>query len=318
MSTAEAAGIPGKIALGIDTSNYTTSAAWYDGQQGENSSRLLTVKPGELGLRQSDALFQHVVHFPDVLQKITEPLLCNKVLAVGASYAPRAVEGSYMPCFQAGVSQGKAIALALGVPYYGFSHQEGHFAAVLYSAGRLDLLDKPYLAWHLSGGTTELVLAHQSKIIGGTEDLSAGQLIDRTGQLLGLDFPAGKALDALAARGEVKRFPVKVHDCKFSLSGMENQVQARFKAGAPKEEVAAFALATVCGAVKKATEQALLQYGDLPVIFTGGVSSNAMLRSVMEPFGGIFGSPEYSTDNAMGIAVLTYLYETRNLEIRNG
>lgn len=318
MNTLEAARTPGKLVLGIDTSNYTTSAAWYDGQQGVNSSRLLTVKPGELGLRQSDALFQHVVRFPDVLHGISDAIAENKVLAVGASYAPRAVEGSYMPCFQAGASQGKAIALALGVPYYGFSHQEGHFAAVLYSAGRLDLLEKPYLAWHLSGGTTELVCVHRSKIIGGTEDLSAGQLIDRTGQLLGLDFPAGKALDALAAHGEAKGFPVKVRDCKFSLSGMENQMQARLKAGAPKEEIAAFVLATVCGAVKKATEQALSQCGDMPVVFTGGVSSNSMLRTVMEPLGGIFGSPQYSTDNAMGIAVLTYLSEMRNLEIRNG
>lgn len=307
---------PGKIVLGLDTSNYTTSAAWYDGIQGENSSRLLTVKPGELGLRQSDALFQHVVRFPDVLREITDALIRNEVMAVGASYAPRAVEGSYMPCFQAGTSQGQALALALGVPYYGFSHQQGHIAAVLYSAERLDLLDQPYLAWHLSGGTTELLC--NAKIIGGSEDLSAGQLIDRTGQLLGLNFPAGKELDALAAQGEETGFPVKVRDCRFSLSGMENQVQARLKAGAPQAEVAAFALATVCNAVKMATEQALLQYGDLPVVFTGGVSSNSMLRRVMELLGGIFGSPQYSTDNAMGIAVLTYLSETKNLEIRNG
>lgn len=306
------------IALGIDTSNYTTSAAWFDGKTGKNVSRLLTVKPGELGLRQSDALFQHVKHLPGVMEQLVEMLPEVDISVIGASYAPRAVEGSYMPCFQAGTSQGRTLALAMGAPYCGFSHQEGHFAAVLYSAGRLDLLDQPFLAWHLSGGTTELVLAHRSMIVGGTEDLSAGQLIDRTGQLLGLDFPAGKALDALAARGEAKGFPIKVHDSQFSLSGMENQVQARFKAGSPKEEVAAFALAMVCGAVKKATEQALLKYGDLPVVFTGGVSSNSMLRAVMEPLGGIFGSPQYSTDNAMGIAVLTWLYETHNLEIRNG
>lgn len=309
------------ICLGLDTSNYTTSVAWFDGQTGENAGRLLEVRAGQLGLRQSEALFQHVVHFPEVLQRITTAMPQDDVAAVGASYGPRPVEGSYMPCFQAGTSQGRALALALGVPYYGFSHQEGHLAAVLYSAGRLELMEQPFLAWHLSGGTTELLYVHPGlspEIIGGTEDLSAGQLIDRTGQLLGLDFPAGKALDTLGGRGEVKGFPVKVRNCRFSLSGMENQVQARCKAEAPKDEIAAFALASVCAAVKKATEQALCQYGALPVVFTGGVSSNTMLRTVMEPLGGIFGSPQYSTDNAMGIAVLTYLAETQNLEIRNG
>ena len=143
--------------LGLDTSNYTTSAAWFDGRTGRNSGRLLEVRPGELGLRQSDALFQHVKRLPEVISALTGEEGLTGLQAVGASTRPRAVEGSYMPCFLAGASQGQVLSQVLGVPFYAFSHQQGHLAAAAWSAGRLDLLDRPFLAWHLSGGTTELL-----------------------------------------------------------------------------------------------------------------------------------------------------------------
>lgn len=219
-----------------------------------------------------------------------------------------------MPCFLAGMSQAQVLAQGLGVRFYDFSHQQGHLAAILFSSGHMDLMKRDFLAWHLSGGTTELLYVQpglQGKIIGGTEDLSAGQLIDRTGQLLGLDFPAGKALDALSGEACVKPFPVKVRDMRFSLSGMQNKAAALYEKGAPKAEVAAFTLMNCICAVKKATEQAKQSYGDLPVVFTGGVASNGLLRRTMTPLGGIFGLPEFSTDNAMGIAVLTYLAENQ-------
>ena len=165
--------------LGLDTSNYTTSAAIFDGQRGENAGRLLDVRPGELGLRQSDALFQHVKRLPPLLEELLGEE--RTLQAVGASTRPRAVEGSYMPCFLAGEGQGRGIAAALGVPFYAHSHQQGHLAAAAWSAGRLDVLDAPFLAWHLSGGTTELLLVKPegftvtAEIIGGTSDLSAGK-----------------------------------------------------------------------------------------------------------------------------------------------
>ena len=191
--------------LALDTSNYTTSAAVFDGRTGCNRSKLLEVRPGELGLRQSEALFQHVRELPGLLEQLEGQGLLDGITAVGASTRPREVEGSYMPCFLAGSSQGRSLAHTLGVPFFAHSHQQGHLAAAAWSAGRLDLLDGPFLAWHLSGGTTELLRVEpqgysvKGEIIGGTTDISAGQLIDRTGVLLGLDFPAGKALDALHA-----------------------------------------------------------------------------------------------------------------------
>ena len=150
------------------------------------------------------------------------------------------------------------------------------------------------------------------QIIGGTEDLSAGQLIDRTGVLLGLDFPAGKALDQLAQAGEAKPYPVKVCDMHFSLSGMQNKAAAM--AEKSKENTARFVLECLIYAISKATEQARKQFGPLPAVFTGGVSSNSLLRQAMVPEGGIFGSPACSTDNAMGIAVLTWLAENGHAE----
>ena len=143
--------------LGLDTSNYTTSLAVFDGRDGVNVGRLLTVRPGELGLRQSEALFQHVRQLPELFRALEQKGALHQIEAVGASTRPRAVEGSYMPCFLAGASQGEGLASTMGIPFFEHSHQQGHLAAAAWSAGRMDLLDAPFLAWHLSGGTTELL-----------------------------------------------------------------------------------------------------------------------------------------------------------------
>ena len=296
--------------LGLDTSNYTTSAALFDGETGVNLGRLLEVRPGELGLRQSDALFQHVKHLPQLL----EQLEIGDIRAVGASTRPRAVEGSYMPCFLAGESQGRGIAATLGVPFYAHSHQQGHLAAAAWSAGRMDLLNAPFLAWHLSGGTTELLLVRPegtsvtAEIIGGTSDLSAGQLIDRTGVLLGLPFPAGKALDGLYTQADACYEPrVKLKDLTFSLSGMENQVKALAEEGEKPANIARFAIDAVSNVVWRATQEAQRRYPGLSVLCSGGVASNSQLRAGLTKLcGAIFAEPRYSTDNAMGTAVLTW------------
>ena len=299
--------------IAFDTSNYTTSIAWFDGSQGENCSRLLPVREGELGLRQSDAVFHHTKSLPELSGRLFSHIAVNDVAAVGVSTRPRAVEGSYMPCFMVGYSHAKVLADALGVPVVECSHQQGHVAASLWSAGRLDLLDTPHLAWHLSGGTTELLLVEpegknvRCTCIGGTSDISAGQLIDRTGQILGLPFPAGKHLDALWQETNNKDiFRVKCPGFTFSLSGVENKVSQFYSASNNKPETAAYALRCVCHAVFAATKNAQKEYPGLPVVFSGGVASNSMLRKAVAPLDPIFSEPQYATDNAMGIAVLTY------------
>lgn len=295
--------------LGLDTSNYTTSAAVFDGETGLNCGRLLEVPAGALGLRQSDALFQHVKALPGLIARLRGEGWLTELKGVAASVRPRPVEGSYMPCFLAGEGQGRTIADVLGVPFFPVSHQQGHLAAAAWSAGRPDLLDRPFLAWHLSGGTTELLRVEPEgknlsiQKLGGTSDISAGQLIDRTGQKLGLDFPAGKALDALAAQSDcTDGFKVKRSGLTFSLSGVENQVQKRIDRGEPPAGVARFALNTIADIVRRTTEAAKEGRSGLPVLFSGGVASNRILRQYMA--GALFAEPCYSTDNAMGVAIL--------------
>lgn len=297
--------------LGIDTSNYTTSVAVFDGADGYNAGQPLCVRPGELGLRQSDALFQHVRQLPALFSILAERGDLDGITAVAASTRPRAVEGSYMPCFLPGEGQGRALAHALHVPFYPVSHQQGHLAAAAWSAGRMELLDAPHLAWHLSGGTTELLRVTPdganvgAEILGGTSDISAGQLIDRTGQTLGLAFPAGMALDDLAAGNTaVKGFPVTCKDFTFSLSGMENQVAALLARGEPPANVAAFVMETVASVILRVTDAARESYPGLPVLCSGGVSSSRVLRRRME--GALFATPACAADNAMGVAILAY------------
>ena len=304
------------MVLGFDTSNYTTSIAAFDGVRGENCSRLLDVRPGELGLRQSDALFAHVKRLPELADALFRSVRTGDIRAIGVSTRPRAVDGSYMPCFLAGVSAAKTMAAALGVPCYAFSHQQGHIAAALWSADRMDLMTQPHLAWHLSGGTTELLLVEpegrnvKATQLGGTSDISAGQIMDRTGKLLGLDFPAGKALDRLCADANGKDFfRVKTAELTFSFSGLENKVNQYHQAGHSAADTAYFAVCSVCDAVVRTTRDALQKYPGLPVVFSGGVASNSMLRQLCSEFSPVFAQPALSTDNAMGIAVLPWLQE---------
>ena len=300
--------------IGIDTSNYTTSIAYFDGLNGENCSRLLPVKQGELGLRQSDAVFAHIKSLPELSGRLFSHIQRETVTAVGVSTRPRAVEGSYMPCFMVGYSHAKLLADTLNVPLIEVSHQQGHVAASLWSAAHMELMQEPHLAWHLSGGTTELLLVEpegknvRCTKIGGTTDISAGQLIDRTGQLLELPFPSGKHLDALSKEATMKEtFKVKCSNMEFSLSGVQNKVQQFHASHENPAETAGFALRCVAKAVYLATEQALKAYPGLRVVFSGGVASNSMLREVLKPLNPIFSPPQFATDNAMGVAVLTFL-----------
>lgn len=300
--------------LGIDTSNYRTSAALFDAETGawQNEGRLLDVPDGSLGLRQSDALFQHTVHLHEMIARLPSGI-GREVRAVCVSTRPRAVDGSYMPCFLAGENVARSAAHLYGVPLYACSHQQGHLAAAALSAQALDwLFGGELYAWHLSGGTTELLHVSpgtdglpQADCIGGTTDLAAGQLIDRAGVLLGLQFPAGEALEQLAAQAEgVKGFQPKVTDCRFSLSGMENKIRDQAAHGVPAAEIAAFTIETIGAAITRATAQAMSRKR-LPVLCAGGVMSNRMLqRRMAETFGARFAEPRLSGDNAVGAAVL--------------
>ena len=303
--------------LGLDTSNYTTSCAlWEDGKIVQKK-QLLPVKEGQMGLRQSDAVFHHTQQLPPLLEELFRESP-GAVSAIGVSTRPRTQEGSYMPCFTVGHGAARGLAAALGVPCHVFSHQDGHIAAALYSAGKLSLLEKEFLAFHVSGGTTEAVLVHPGenrrfsvRLVASSLDLKAGQAIDRVGGLLGLPFPAGPALERLALMsGASFRIHPSMKGADCSLSGIQNQCEAMVKKGAGKEDVALYCLLSVWAALDAMTAALLEQYGDLPVLFAGGVMSNSILKHrLSERYGAFFADPAFSADNAAGVAVLAALSE---------
>ena len=301
--------------VGFDTSNYTPSVAYFDGTQGLNCSKLLPVKQGELGLRQSDAVFAHIKGLPELSGRLFSDIQPVPLDAVGVSTRPRAVEGSYMPCFLVGYTHAKLLSDLHRIPLIEVSHQQGHVAASLWSSGHMELMDQPHLAWHLSGGTTELLLVEpegsnvRCTKIGGTTDISAGQLIDRTGQLLELPVPSGKHLDALRKEAvQTETFRVKCQDLSFSVSGVQNKVQQYHQRNGNPAETAAYALRCMALAVRQATENARKLYPGMRVVFSGGVASNSLLRESLAHLAPVFCPPQYSTDNAMGVAVLTQRY----------
>ena len=178
------------LTLGIDTSNYATSLAVFDTNAGEvvcDCKKFLPVKQGQLGLRQSDALFHHTVALPAMLETLTQKVDLSEVEAVGVSARPRPVEGSYMPCFLAGVSAATAFSLARNIPLVQSTHQQGHIAAALYATGDRTLLESSALVFHVSGGTTDLLLCHGAqdiRMLGTSNDLYAGQAVDRNREKL--------------------------------------------------------------------------------------------------------------------------------------
>ena len=309
--------------LGIDTSNYTTSAALYAAEADFlfNCGRLLSVGSGERGLRQSDAVFAHTKNLPIIFEELFEGRDGNDISAVGVSYAPREVEGSYMPCFLSGIVAATAVATTRGVPLHRFSHQAGHVVAAAYSAKRLDILNDEFYAWHLSGGTSELLLCRPDKErivscarIGGSSDIAAGQAVDRTGVKLGLGFPAGRELDKLGSSYEekLKGAKLSVKGTEMSLSGLENKAQELISQGAEKEYIAKFVFLTIARSVFEVTNNARAEYGNKPILISGGVAGSSILRKrFCELFDPIFGTPALSADNAAGIAILASMKENK-------
>ena len=306
-----------QVVVGLDTSCYTTSAAAVtaDGQVVASCRKLLPVKLGERGLRQSEGVFIHVRQLPDRLEALREFIRGDEIVAVCASARPRDEEESYMPVFQVGDAQARGLAAMLGVPYFSSTHQRGHVAAAMGDSG---ITPGDLLAVHLSGGTTELLSLRGEALtlLGGTLDLHAGQVVDRVGVALGLPFPAGPHLEELALRGHAEaRLPVSMEGggLRCHLSGAESQAQRWIASGALSAEDTAMEIYDLLArTVARMILAGAAKTGIRQVLIAGGVASSALFRRLVterirKSDRGLrvcFGRPEYSGDNAVGAALI--------------
>lgn len=302
------------IVLGIDTSCYTTSVAAADDQGVLCSHRkLLPVQAGARGLRQSEAVFAHIRQLPDLYEAALRDIGGRGIGAVCVSAAPRDDESSYMPVFMSGLSFARVAAATLGVSLLTTTHQRGHVRAALQDSG---LKDQRYLALHLSGGTTEVLLMEGERLnlMGGTRDLHAGQLIDRVGVALGLPFPAGPSLESLARAGESRSLlPVSMEggDCHFS--GAEARAMRWISQGEmPPDDIAAEVFSLVERTVLRLLSAAREKTGVSAALLTGGVASSQLFRDQICQINqkrrlGLqlyFGLRQYAGDNAAGVALI--------------
>lgn len=304
---------------GIDTSNYTTSAALCDesGKILANIKIPLPVKEGERGLRQSDAVFAHIKNLPLLTERLNEAIGADKLTAVAVSSKPRDGEDSYMPCFLSGVSAAQMLSVGAKVPIYKTSHQQGHVMASYATSGAVEagVINKhnAFIAFHVSGGTTECLLVKPNgnefhiDLIGGTSDLNAGQAIDRIGVLMGLKFPCGPAMERMALNhnGIIKGIKTSVKDGTCNLSGLENIAVKMISNGCAPEEVSAFTFEFIAKTLYKIADNVRAQYGGLPIVWAGGVMSNSIIKSRLSNLGDVyFTEPQYSADNAVGVALI--------------
>ena len=304
---------------GIDTSNYTTSAALCDekGRVIANIKIPLPVKEGERGLRQSDAVFAHVKNLPAITEALKNAVGNQEITAIAVSSTPRDAEDSYMPCFLTGVAAAEMLAAGSKALLYKTSHQQGHVMASYATSGAADdrLFDRfgAFIAFHVSGGTTECLLVKPDgcefniQLIGGTSDLNAGQAIDRIGVDMGLKFPCGPQMEALALTydGKVKGIKTSVNSGNCNLSGLENIALKMIASGSPDNEVSAFVFEFIAKTLYKIAENVREKYGNLPIVLAGGVMSNSIIKKRLSELDNVyFTEPQYSADNAVGVALI--------------
>ncbi len=299
--------------LGVDTSCYTTSLALcHEGEILADIRKPLEVKQGERGLRQADGVFMHIKALPELMGKLSKVQDLSRISAVCVSKTPTPAEGSYMPVFMAGYSAASCMASAMSVPLHTTSHQEGHIMAALESCGESIPHDE-FISIHISGGTTDIMrtkstpVGFQLERVATSLDVHAGQLVDRCGVLMGMKFPCGAELDALAMTSEKEeKMPVTLKGADMHLSGAEAYVIRLIESGADPGAVAKGLLSCIGKSLMKSLD---VLYKEKPfenVVVGGGVSASALLRGLMksDKYKILFADKKFSTDNACGVAMI--------------
>lgn len=306
-----------RLFLGIDTSNYTTSVAVIDEDLNiiHDERIILQVEKGSKGLRQQEALFQHLKNLPILFERLNIDI--KNIQVVGISTRPRNVIGSYMPTFLVGEGFGRSIGAINNIKLKRFSHQEGHIGGILIKED----VSGSFYAFHLSGGTTEALRCINNRdnllieMVGGSLDISFGQLIDRIGVKLGLSFPCGAEMEKLAIKGEDLRLniDVRIKDGYFNISGLENKFIDLIDKGDLKEEDILYTLFVTLGKLILKLIESFFLKGDEKFIITGGVASNGIIRNLLIDSAYkdniIFGDEGLSVDNAVGIAYIAMMKE---------
>lgn len=305
-----------RVFLGLDTSNYTTSAALVgeDGELIANLKRPLPVKGGAVGLRQSDAVFAHVKNLPSLTEELGRCMEGCELIAIGVSTRPRNVEGSYMPCFLVGQGVADSIAAVRRVPVFSFSHQCGHMMAAIASSRAFSLMEKSFAAFHVSGGTTDVLRVCASgdggflaECVGGAVDLHAGQVIDRVGVYMGVPFPCGMHMERLALdfHGKIPKKKISVSGLRANLSGLENLAKRMYDETADASLVSAFVFRYIAETLAALSDAYTDAYGASSFLYAGGVMSNTLIKAYLaDRFPAHFAEPALSSDNAVGIAHL--------------
>ncbi len=307
--------------LAFDTSCYTTSVALVaDGEVLRDARRMLSVPLGGRGLRQSDAVFQHIRNYELLFSDFSTE--GYTVHAVGYSAKPCPRDDSYMPVFCVGQSFGLSNAATLGVPVYALTHQHGHIYAGFIGN---DIADGQLIALHVSGGTLDILrvlveggIVMEIEPLGGTADITCGQLIDRVGVAAGLGFPAGREMEQIYVPDGVK-LSVHVEGLSANLSGAETQALRMLETVCDKALVISGVIDSAAEMLVRLTVNAAAETGLSRFLFTGGVICNGVIRQKLkEACGGIgaqavFAQKEYCGDNACGLALAAQrLYERGN------
>ena len=348
--------------------------------------QILSVRPGRCGLQQSEMVFQHTRNLPRLMEEAVGQVIgCvttgagsvangvsvadeastagasglaglavagYELAAIGVSGYPRPLEGSYMPAFLAGLSVARSVAAVTGAQVEVISHQENHLEAGLWSAGGPDV-DR-FLLLHASGGTTDVLLAERQQNgryriteVGGSMDLHAGQFVDRIGVALGLQFPTGPALEALAEKALARtaevsasvseqsvasvseagagaapmvELPVSVRKLQVSLSGPCTAALRKLEAGAEPAALALGVEHALAETFARVLRNGAQEYRVRDVLLVGGVGSNNYIRQHVErklaklryPVRLWVPEGRYSCDNATGCAAFA-----RRISIEN-
>ena len=301
------------ITLRIDTSNYATSIAVVDYEKKEvllNEKHFLPVKQGECGLRQQDAVFGHIKNLIEILELVHNKFDLSCVQAVGVSVKPTNEENSYMPCFLVGKLVSQVIKAVKDVPVFHTTHQDGHLNSALFSLNNENLYKDRIIVFHVSGGTTDMILVENGQIVetvGSSNDLFAGQAVDRLGVKLGFTFPAGVYVSEIAAQcDEFIKPKVSVKGLNCNLSGLQNQCEKLIEQGYDNSYICKYCLSFIAHTLLKMAANAREVYGDMPIVFVGGVMSSSIIKDIVtnKMKDVYFVQPVFSSDNAIGTAAI--------------